>query len=55
VENPKENLEAKKLNRKLAVNCTKVQPTAKCTVSRYAKPYTTSAPHLTNSIRYFGQ
>jgi len=45
----------KKLNRKLAVNHTKVQPTAKCSMSKYAKPYKTSAPHLTNSIMYVGQ
>jgi hypothetical protein len=52
---PKKETGGKKLNRKLAVNCTKVQPTAKCSTSRYAKPYKTSAPHLKNSIRYVGQ
>jgi len=52
---PKREPGGKKLNRKLAVNCTEVQPTAKCSTSRYAKPYKTSAPHLTNSIMYVGQ
>jgi len=30
---PKRKPEGKKLNRELAVNCTKVQPTAKCSTS----------------------
>jgi len=38
---PKRETGGKKLNRKLAVNCTKVQPTAKCSTSRHAKPYKT--------------
>lgn len=52
---PKREPGGKKLNRKRAVNHTKVQPTAKCSTSKYAKPYKTSAPHLTNSIMYVGQ
>jgi hypothetical protein len=64
---PKENLQQPKKRggrrkivennpkEKLAVNCTKVQPTAKCSTSRYARPHKTSAPHLINSIRYVSQ
>jgi hypothetical protein len=52
---PKRETGGKKLKRKLTMNRTKVQPTAKCSTSRYAKPYKTSVPHLTNSIRYVGQ
>jgi hypothetical protein len=35
---PKTELGGKTPNRKLAVNCKKVKPTAKCPKSRHAKP-----------------